>query len=125
MINKIEYCEFREKELEILKKLLGIEKTDNSKDVLLQFAIDDAIEIVKDYCNLDKVPLGLLNTALRMAMDIYRNESLGEESNLGSISSISEGDTNIHYRSSVSEFKDSILKDYKVKLNRYRKVRFV
>ena len=125
MLGKVEYCEFGEEEIVKLKNLLGIDLSDNKNNNLLEFAIEDSIEIAMNYCNIDKIPKGLYNTVLRMAMDIYRNESLGEEGNLGSISSISEGDTNINYRNSASEFKDSILKDYKVKLNRYRKVRFV
>lgn len=109
--------------LEKLKKLLGIPLEDNSKDFLLEFALEDVEEIVKDYCNIKEVPKELNNTVLRMAVDLYRNENLGEEDTpLGSISSISEGDTTVSYRGSVSEFKDTLIKDYKAQLNKYRKL---
>lgn len=109
--------------LEKLKKLLGIPLEDNSKDFLLEFALEDVEQIVKNYCHIKEIPKELNTTVLKMAIDIYRNENLGEEeSSLGSISSISEGDTSVSYRSSVAEFKDSLIKDYKAQLNKYRKL---
>ncbi|KGI42505.1 phage head-tail connector protein [Clostridium tetani] len=110
-------------QLEKLKKLLGIPLEDNSKDFLLKFALQDVEQIVKNYCQIKEVPEELNNTVIKMAIDMYRNENLGgEESSLGSISSITEGDTSISYRSSANEFKDSLLKDYKAQLNKYRKL---
>lgn len=109
--------------LEKLKKLLGISLDDDSKDFLLEFALEDVEQIVKDYCHIKEIPEVLNNTVLKMSMDLYRNENLGEEeSSLGSISSISEGDTSVSYRSSATEFKDSLIKDYKAQLNKYRKL---
>lgn len=108
-------------ELEKLKLLLGI--TDDSKDVILQFTIANVEEIIINHCHLEEVPEGLYMTGYRMCMDLYRNENLGsEESALGSISSISEGDTSTSFRSNIAEFKDSLLKDYKKQLNKYRKL---
>lgn len=112
-------------EIERLKKLLGFSREDDSKDTILEFILEDVEEIVKNYCNISVIPKELNSTILRMAVDMYKNESLGsEEIALGSISSISEGDTSVSYRSSASEFKESLLKDYKSQLNRYRKLRW-
>ncbi|MCC0752910.1 phage head-tail connector protein [Clostridioides sp. ZZV13-5731] len=112
-------------EVERLKKLLGFSREDDSKDTILEFILEDVEEIVKNYCNISVIPEGLNSTILRMAIDMYKNESLGSEDiALGSISSISEGDTSVSYRSSASEFKESLLKDYKSQLNRYRKIRW-
>ncbi|MGL5715041.1 MAG: phage head-tail connector protein [Paraclostridium sp.] len=106
-----------------LKKLLGISEDDITKDAILEFVLEDAKETILNYCNIEEIPDGLNNTLTRMAIDLYRCENLGSESqSLGSISSISEGDTSVSYRSSETEFKDSILKDYKKQLNRYRKL---
>ena len=108
-------------ELEKLKLLLGI--TDDSKDVVLQFVIADVEESIINFCNIDEVPEGLVNTGYRMCIDLYRNENLGDESNpLGSISSISEGDTSTSFRSNATEFKDSLLKNYQAQLIKYRKL---
>lgn len=108
-------------ELETLKALLGI--TDDTKDVLLEFTISDVEEMIKNFCNIDEVPEGLFNTGYRMCIDLYRNENLGDESNpLGSISSISRGDTTTSFRSNATEFKDSLLKNYQAQLIKYRKL---
>ncbi|CZR82948.1 Phage gp6-like head-tail connector protein [Clostridioides difficile] len=112
-------------EVERLKKLLGFSREDDSKDTVLEFILEDVEETVKNYCNVSVIPKELNSTILRMAIDMYKNESLGSEDiALGSISSISEGDTSVSYRSSESEFKESLLKDYKAQLNRYRKIRW-
>ncbi|CCL66868.1 hypothetical protein ERM67_19345 [Clostridioides difficile] len=112
-------------EVERLKKLLGFSREDDSKDTILEFILEDVEEMVKNYCNVPTIPEQLNSTILRMAIDMYKNESLGSEDiALGSISSISEGDTSVSYRSSASEFKESLLKDYKSQLNRYRKIRW-
>ena len=105
-----------------LKELLGIE--DESKDVILEFVIADVEETIKNYCHVDEMPDGLQNTGYRMAMDLYRNENIGSESAaVGSVSSITEGDTSASFRQYVDDnFKDTVLKNYKSSLNRYRKV---
>lgn len=110
-------------QLDKLKSLLGISKDDNTKDIYLEFVLDYVFQIIKDYCHIKEVPEELNNTVIKMAIDSYRNQNLGEEETpLGSISSISEGDTSISYRSSENEFKDNLLKDYKSQLNKYRKL---
>ncbi|QUH21425.1 phage head-tail connector protein [Alkaliphilus sp. B6464] len=108
-------------QLEKLKQLLGI--TDDTKDFILQFTLEKTEDTIKNYCNIKEIPTELNNTVLSMAVDLYRNENLGEEeSPLGSVSSISEGDTTVSYRSSANEFKDTLIKNYKEQLNRYRKL---
>ena len=111
-------------ELEKLKALLGI--ADESKDAVLNFIIEDVEETIKNYCQIEEVPQGLINTAYRMAMDLYRNENIGsEDCALGSVSSITEGDTSTSFRQYADDnFKDTVLKNYKPQLNRYRKVVF-
>ena len=109
-----------------LKQLLGMDEKDNTKDAQLQFVIDDVEEIIKNYCNLEEIPFGLLNTSYRMAIDLYRNENPGsEEFALGSVSSISEGDTSTSFKQSVDDnFKETLLKNYIPTLCRYRRVVF-
>lgn len=120
---EIEYFTLTEKEEKYLKSLLGIDEKDATKDINIKFSLEDAYETIQNYCNTPGVAEGLYNTMFRMAIDLYKHENLGsEEMSLGSISSISEGDTSINYRSAETEFKDSILKNYKAQLNRYRKL---
>lgn len=111
-------------ELAKLKELLGIKPEDTSKDTVLQFAIDDVTEIILNYCNLQELPADLTNTAYRMTMDLYRNENPGgEKASEGVVSSLTEGDTSVSFKTSTDTvFAASILKNYTKTLNRYRKV---
>ncbi len=103
-----------------LKMLLGI--TDNSKDFVLQFCLDNTTETILNYCNLVNLPDGLKNTGYRMAMDLYRNENLGSATpDGGLIASKSDGDTSVSFKENTS-FTGSLLKNYEVQLNKYRKM---
>lgn len=107
-------------ELAKLKLLLGI--TDNAKDALLQFCLDNTVETILNYCNLTALPTGLENTAYRMAMDLYRNENLGSATpDSGLIASKSDGDTSVSFKENTA-FTGSLLKNYEVQLNKYRKM---
>ena len=107
-------------ELAKLKKLLGIE--DDSEDTILEFVIADVEETIKNYCHVEKIPGGLINTGYRMAMDLYRNENIGSCTGAtGAVASITEGDTSTSFRVD-DNFNDTVLKNYKASLNRYRKV---
>ncbi|HCJ2877273.1 TPA: phage head-tail connector protein, partial [Clostridioides difficile] len=66
-------------EVERLKKLLGFSREDDSKDTILEFILEDVEEMVKNYCNVPTIPEQLNSTILRMAIDMYKNESLGSE----------------------------------------------
>lgn len=115
--------ESTESKLDRLKALLGI--SDAGEDAHVEFAFQSAEEIVKNYCNIESIPVGLSNTVLRMAMDIYRNEQIGDDTVPVAIASISEGDTSTSYRAAESAgYSESVLKSYTKQLKRYRKVRF-
>lgn len=105
-----------------LKALLGI--NGGEKDVLVEFALNNAEETVRNYCHIDEIPDGLSTTVLRMAADIYRNEQLGNTDVPQAVSSVKIGDTSTSFKTSATEYVESIMKNYKTVLNRYRKVVF-
>lgn len=106
-------------ELAKLKLLLGI--TDNAKDALLQFCLDNTTESILNYCNLTELPGGLENTAYRMAMELYRNENFGSQATTGQIASKSAGDVSVSYRDDIN-YLQSIMKNHTQQLNKYRVV---
>lgn len=107
-------------DIEKLKLLLGI--VDYSKDFALQFCLDNTTEAILNYCNLEELPAGLENTAYRMAMDLYRGENFGSVNpDGGLIASQSEGDTSVSYKENTA-YTQSLLKNYRAQLSRYRKV---
>lgn len=111
-------------DIEKLKPLLGISKSEIRDDALLAFLLSNVEEVILNYCNLRALPDGLENTAYRMAMDLYRNEQIGSSAAENQVSSIEEGDTKVAFSSSPydSSFADSLLKNYTVQLNRYRRM---
>ena len=109
--------------IERLKQLLGISTDDATKDILVQFALDDAESVILNYCNLIAVPDGLKTTWVKMALDLYRNENLGSVEGGKYVSSISEGDSSVSFKTNYSDFKDSLLKNYIAQLNMYRRLR--
>lgn len=108
-----------------LKLLLGLDVEDTSKDVFVQFAIETAEELVRNYCHIEEIPEGLASTLLRIAMEIYRNEQPGVSEVPQAVKSIETGDTKTSFAvTETTGYSESILKDYKKQLNRYRKVEF-
>lgn len=107
-----------------LKSLLGIPEDDVSQQAILEFIIDDVTEMILNYCNLEELPAGLMSTAYRMAIDLYRNDRPGEPGSPLSVASISEGDTSTSFTSTADTLAGGILKDYQGQLNRYRKLRW-
>ena len=102
---------------ERLLALLGLNADEQS--------IDNAKDIVKNYCHIDEIPAELETTVLRMAMDIYRNEKPGETETPQRVSSAQIGDTSTSFGTVSASFTDSLMKNYKSSLNRYRKVVFI
>lgn len=109
--------------LDKLKVLLGI--TGEDKDILVNFALESAEEIIMNYCHIEEIPKGLAITLYRMAADIFKNEHFGEESVAQSVKSITIGDTSTSFGTAESSgYTESLLKDYKKQLNRFRKAVF-
>lgn len=108
--------------MSLLKSLLGIKDTEENASV--SFALANAEEVVKNYCHIDEIPKELTNTVIRMAMDIYRNEQPGSADVPQAVSSVKIGDTSTSFKTPADEFSASILKNYKLVLNRFRKVEF-
>ena len=106
------------------RTILGITTTD--KDDVLQFVLDDVEETVLNYCNLDSIPKGLVKTAYRMAMDLYRAEGFGQEAIESGVSSISEGGATVSFKSSNydTSFTSSLLKNYERQLMEYRRLKW-
>ena len=110
------------RDIDVVKSLVALQ--DDEHDALVGFALDDAEEIIKNYCHTDVVPVGLHHTMLRMAADLYRNEKLGDSELVGTLSSVSIGDTSTSFNTQESEYKQSVLKSYEKSMKAYRKVVF-
>lgn len=109
--------------LENIKTWLGIAGEEKNSE--LKLCLEEAKEIILNYCNIKEIPGGLKNTLVRMAAEIYRNEQPGDSVLPQAVKSISEGDTSTSFSSAQEkEYTRSILKNYRSQLNRYRRVGF-
>lgn len=110
-------------QLEKLKRLLGIE--DDSKDFILEFAIERVEEVIKNYCNIKEIPTELNNTVISMTMELYRIENFGSEGEAKDIKSIQVGDTTTTFESkSNKDTSKELLKNYKAQIDPFRNLRW-
>lgn len=79
--------------LDTIKNLLNIDKSDCSKDFIINFIIDDVSRFVLNYCNLEDLPCDLYFTVINMCIKKY-NYFLDNSFN---VKSISEGDVSITF----------------------------
>lgn len=59
--------------LELMKALLGISNT--SKDIILNFHLENAQIAIKSYSNIDEIPETLNNTIVKLAIFYYKNDT--------------------------------------------------
>lgn len=106
--------------LEKIKRILG----DDIDESDVEFALDNAIETVLNYCNIEELPRGLETTVVRMAADLYRGSEFGSSDN-SAVQSIKEGDTTTSFGSaSAVDSVQTVISRYSAQLNRYRRVVF-
>lgn len=95
--------------LEKLKEYLEIDGTD--EDARLTFILESTEQKILNYCNIESLPAELETVLIEMAADFYI-------SRYGVPSSVQVGDTSAQYRRD----EDSIIREYKSQLHRFRRV---
>ena len=114
-------------ELEKLKMLLGIQ--DAAQNGVLSFALETVTEMALGYCCLKEVPPGMKNLLVRMAADLYRQESYGQSAVPQTAQSVTRGDVTVSFGSggggSGAELSGgkSLLENYRAQLNAFRRLR--
>lgn len=107
--------------LEQVKLLLGIRDTE--KDALLSVLCDTVTEQVKTYCRLSDVSgAGLQGLMADMVVSRYRARGYGQEAEPKVVSSISEGDTSLSYKTTQSVASVELTEDDWQALSPYRKL---
>lgn len=110
--------------VERLSALLGISDPDETVKVHLEFALENAEDTVRNYCITTRFRAGLKQRYCAWRWIIYRNEHMGSADIPQTVSSVQIGDTTTSFKTSAAEFSESLMKNYKPVLNRYRKVVF-
>ena len=104
---------------------------------MIQQAVDETASVIKNYCNLEKVPDGLGYTWANMAEDLVRYRKARNDADTGipqavtadSVSEINIGDTSIKLGSSSSSTlkahqvnADSLIMNYREQLSKFRRL---
>lgn len=120
---------------DILSKLrIIIPKTDEAPnyDAIMDYTVDKVLNDIANYTNIavNELPESIIFIAVGMSNDLIRTTGLLDQgdSSLG-VSSITEGDESISFRSigdDIAKIQASapISKDYRLQLNAYRKLRW-
>lgn len=98
---------------EILRDTKMLLKNIDAKDEEILFAIDECINAVMAYCNLEILPYQLLGLIARMAAKLYRFEFMKDDGAGASVASLTEGDRKIDF--SVGPARD-LVEDYSERL---------
>lgn len=101
-----------------------------SKDII-KMAIDEAEQVIKNYCNITKVPAALNFTWANMACDIVKSlnaEETGEPVN-GGPASLTMGDTTVSISNTQSGSGhvvdlDGLIQNYKEQLQKFRRIKW-
>lgn len=107
--------------LEQVKLLLGI--TNTERDALLSLLCDTVTAQVKTYCRITDVSnTGLQGIMADMVVSHYRSQEYGQEAAPKVVSSISEGDTSISYKTAQPTVSGELTDDDRRALAQYRKL---
>ena len=96
-------------------------------DDILLFASERSIEMVKGYCNIEKVPKELKNVCVEITMLLYDNENYREEEKNTRLKSITEGNVSVSYQSEKSswrEQKNVLLRTFSEELDKFRNMKW-
>ena len=107
--------------LEQVKVLLGVSDTD--KDALLGLLCDNVTAQVKTYCRLSDVSnAGLQGLMADAVVTRYRARGYGQEAAPKTVSSISEGDVSISFKSAQYDTTGELTDAEKQALSQYRRM---
>lgn len=107
-------------QLEQIKMLLGITGTD--KDALLGYLIDSVNTEIKAYCRIPVIPDGLLPVINDFVVDRYRARGYGKEVAPKTVSSVSEGDVTVQYKTTQYNVTSELTDTEKQRLVPYRRL---
>lgn len=103
----------QEKAIIQIKTLLGIK--DDSKDGILQFILEDCINMALSYCRIKEVPPMMESVIIRMAVRLYRDNGYGNEDTPVTVSSVSQGSKSESYAAPNSG-SDTFINSFKSRL---------
>lgn len=98
-------------------------------DDLLNMYIEEVGETIKTYCNQEDIPVELRFVHANMVIDLITgNARRSDTDSLGNVKAIKEGDVQVTYEANHVSLREAhmeaLLFDYRMQLNRSRKLRW-
>lgn len=91
----------------------------------LEYSVDNAISIAKNYCSIDDIPEGLENTVIDMAIDIFKSGQYSDNEETGRLKSITEGDVSMSFGDTLfEEYGLSGIKNYEKRMMPFRRIKW-
>ena len=112
----------KEQEMRMVAELMENGKMSEEQERTARRYIGRAVDKILIYCNREDLPERLETTAVQMAEDMLKADSVIESSQ--EVASIQRGDTTISYRDGSGKQKASVdfMKNYESSLNRFKKI---
>ncbi len=108
----------------LLIKVKEICRAEND-DFNLEYSLDSAISIIKNYCGIESIPEGLENTVIDMAVDIFKSGQYSGEYEGGRLKSITEGDISMSFGDMLYEqYGLSGVKNYEKRMMPFRRIKW-
>lgn len=100
----------------------NLQLPEDMTDTIVRY-VGRAVARILVYCNRDDLPQPLEDVAAQIAEDILRADRLASTEQ--AVSSVSRGDTSIHFRDEANAVKATVdfIKDYQAQLIPYKKMR--
>lgn len=102
------------KDVKKLMTLLGLkEDMAAGKEEYCLFVLEQAEDMVKNYCHIQQMPKTLKNIWFSMAMELYRAILPGQTECIGAVKAIREGELSLSFQEGGSDYPSAtLLKNY-------------
>ena len=111
--------------MEVTDIVLAKLKGECFRDTAVMIAIEEAAELIKNYCHIEEIPEGLKYTWANMAVGMIQvtTDSVGTSGG-GPLSSLTMGDTSYSFatdRKTTSDAAMEFVNEFQPQLNRFRR----
>ncbi len=99
------------------------QQEENQKDMILYFAAERSVDMVKAYCAIENVPEVLKGVCVSIGLLLYDTENYEQRQQQGSLKSMRQGNVTVTYEQVQERFekdKKKILEGFSEELNQFR-----
>ncbi len=87
---------------------------------VMEYSVDSAVEIIKNYCNIEELPNEIEAVILDLSIDIFKKEN---SKDYGQLRSITEGEVSMTF-GETEKYGSEYLKNYENRLKPFRRIKW-